>query len=543
MGLPRFPKALLFLCSLCAFSLEAEEATCHLRLEDVISETLLYQWSIQTSELAIDAQAGLLEQATGAFNPDLAAAFSTLFQRDIQTSVGLKTGLNGRTVTSNLSLQTLARLGTTYGFSYQNSNVLNPAAPPRTDMTTLTFNVTQPLLRNLFFSPATTLEKTQDLLLKAAKYQNIQNIAQAVATSINSYWDLVAALKLLKIQQDQEKRLCLLAEYAEQLVKENQEGYTSVYQPQADLALATASRIQAEQNVRAAYNVLLFNMGLIPDDHQEIPELTLEDYPIPEDLCILERSWYDKCLVEVPNKRSDVIAAQLLIEAADLNLTSAKNSLLPELNLTGSAELLNTTALNRARSLFESSNFHGPEKDYTVGISFNFPIFNDTAKGLVKQDRALKAQAIVNANLLGGQITSNFKTFYTLYNSLLREVKRTRMAVEDYRKTVESEFLKLREGLSSYFIVLTQQNSWQAAQIQLIVFENLFVQNLVQLRLTAGELIKWDSPDQEIGKELVMTTLDLFKQAPCETIREKEEVLPCEPLPENAKEELEVMGE
>jgi outer membrane protein TolC len=395
--------------------LQADEIPPCFSLNDVIRQTIKYQWTIQTSELSIDAQAGVLEQATGAFNPFLSTGYSKLFQRDIQSSIGMKSGLNGQTSTTNLSLQTLARLGTTYGISYQNINTLNPVTltslmPPRTDASTLNVTVTQPLLRNLLYSPQTTLEKTQRLQLQVTKYQNIQNIAQALATSISAYWEFVAARKLLIVQREQEERLCRLEEYAEDLVKEQQEGYATLYQPRADLALATANRIQAEQDVRSTYNALLFTMGLIPDDQKEIPEVAVEEFPISDDLCVLEQEWYDRYLNALPDNRTDIIASKILIEEAVLNLRSAKNSLLPELDVTGSAQILNTTAAQRARHLFESSSFRGPETDYTVGVSLTFPIFNDTAKGLVKQTRALKSQAVINSDFIESQAVSGFKT-------------------------------------------------------------------------------------------------------------------------------------
>ncbi|MFI5333895.1 MAG: TolC family protein [Chlamydiales bacterium] len=497
-----------------------------LSLNDVIRQTIKYQWTIQSSELAIDAQAGVLEQATGAFNPFLDTSYAKLFQRDIQSAIGLKSGLNGYTSTSNLSLQTLARLGTTYGITYQNVNTLNPLTltplrPPRIDASTVNLTVTQPLLRNLLYSPQTTLEKTQQLQLKAVKFQNIQNIAQAIASSITAYWEFVAARKLLVVQWEQEQLLCTLEEYAEDLVNENQQGYASLYQPRADLALATANRIQAEQNVRATYYALLLSMGLVPGEQKEIPDLLVDDFPISDSLCVLDRNWYDRYLNAIDDNRTDIIAAKILIEQADLNLISAKNSLLPAVDVTGTAQLLNTTAAQRARHLFESSNFRNPERDYTVGVSLTFPIFNDTAKGLVKQTRALKSQAVVNADFLESQAISDFKTAFTLYNALLSEVKRIRLSAKDYRLTVESEYLKLKEGLSTYFFVLTLQTFWQQALIQQIFTEKLFAENLVQMQLSSGKLIKWISEDKEIEPSDVDTTTDMFLVMGCETMGSK----------------------
>ena len=297
---------------------------------------------------------------------------------------------------------------------------------------------------------------------------------------------------MLAIQKDLEMRFCEIARYADELVKEGQEGYTTAYQPHADLNLATANRIQAEQNLKAAYNTLLFNMGFIPDENQQVPEFNIEDFPDFNTYSGLDLTWYDSLLNLIPFNRADILSANLLIKIAELNLRSAKNSLLPAVDLVGEANFLNTAALGRARHVFDSTRAQNPEKDYTVGVTFSFPIFNDTARGLVKQQRALRSQAIVNMDLLESQIISSFKTSYTSTNALLEEVKKNQLAAEEYRKTVEAEKIKLQNGLSSYFVVLTLENNWLTALLSLINSQTLFTENLLQLRLLSGTLISWD---------------------------------------------------
>src|ERR1700722_8997553 len=164
-----------------------------LSLNEVIMHTLEYQWSVQTSELTIKAQEGVYEEAQGAFNPLLTSEGTRLFQRDIQNPPGNKTHFNGRTTNTVLSLQTLTRFGTTYSINFSNDNIKNPTIiPSPQDSTTVGVSVNQPLLRNLLFSPQTTLEETQRLQLKAFRLQNVQNIANAIFSSIIAYWDFVS---------------------------------------------------------------------------------------------------------------------------------------------------------------------------------------------------------------------------------------------------------------------------------------------------------------------------------------------------------------
>jgi outer membrane protein len=242
-------------------------------------------------------------------------------------------------------------------------------------------------------------------------------------------------------------------------------------------------------------------MGFIPDDDQEIPDFQFEDFPDFGSYLGLDQRWYDSLLTAIPLNRSDIIAAEVLVKITDYNLRSAKNSLLPAVDLIGCANFLNTEALKKAREVFDSTKARNPEKDYTVGINFSFPIFNDTARGLVKQQRALRSQAQVNLDLLGSQVVSSFKTAYTFSNALLEEVKKNALAAEEYRKTVEAEKIKLENGLSTYFVVLTLENNWLSALLSFVNSERQFVENLLQLRLLSGTLVRWD-PQGEIVTEV-----------------------------------------
>jgi outer membrane protein len=522
----RFPRGQItywMLSSLLVFSsLEGEEVI-GLSLREVIYQTLMTQWNIETSELNIDTQDALLEQAKGAFNPLLNTDFARTFMKDIQGPLGQKTNESGRTTTSSLSVDTLTRLGTSYGITYNNANVVNPVTPPKTDSSNVGLTVNQPLLRNLLYSPQTTLELTRKLQVKAAKLQNVQNVAQAVLTSVNAYWEFVAAKRLLQLQREQEERLLKLEQYAKALVDEQQEGFATLYQPRADYEAAVANRIQAEQDLKSTYNALLLAMGLVPDDACEIPEVITEYFPFSNVLCPLSEKWYDTYVDKLCENRADLIAAQVLIDIAKLNLRSAKNALLPELDLIGGAALQNTGAGSRG-DLFESSSFSRPQKNYTVGVSFSFPIFNDFAKGLVRQQRAAKAQAIVNASQLQSQITSSFKTAYTLYNALFEEIKKLKISSEQYQESVESEVLKLQEGLSDYFVVLQMQTNWQQILIQELIVEKLFAQNITQIKLLAGRLVTWDHLHREVESDDVLMSMEMFLEPPCPIIQEKLEI-------------------
>jgi|GEM_PF-3629399 outer membrane protein TolC len=472
---------------------------CFLSSADAIKSTLQNQWTIQTSEQETVVQVGLLQQATGAFDTQLNGNLSKLYQVDLQSPLGLiKSDFVGQVTTTNVLIQKLSRIGTLYSFGYDNVNTVNPFTiilePPRSDSTVVSFSINQPLLRNLFYSPQTTLEKTQFLVYEASVYQNVQNIADAVAATLTAYWQLVGNKKILKALIKQEEEFTNYVEYAQKLVEEEQQGSASLYQPLANLANATVNRLQGEQNVRNAYNALMFAMGRAPprEDENTYLCLNLEDFPPLEHLNEFGECCFQNYLSLIPDQRKDIVAAFLLEDVAALNLQSAVNSLLPELNVVGRAALLNTNSGRNDSALYQSFPFNRPEKDFFIGLSLSYPLCNNVAKGLVKQTRALLFQAQINTSQLESQIITNFKIAFTLHNSLVEQLKEARKASKDFRAAADAEFLKLQHGLSSWFDVLGLATDALGAEIQEYDIEILYVQNLIQLHLLVGDLVNWD---------------------------------------------------
>ncbi len=486
---------LIFAC----FLFCSAEASCFLSLEDAIKATLQNQWSIQLSEQQTDVQIGLLRQAAGAFDVMLSSNFSRLYQVDLQSPSGAKSDFLGSITQTNLQLQKLTRLGTLYTLSYSNTNVVNPFTipidPPRMDSTLIGASVIQPLMRNLFYSPITILEKTQFLAYQASLYQNVQNIAAAVAATLTAYWQVVGNKLILDALIEQEKMLQRFVDYAKKLVEEDQKGSASLYQPQANLATTVQSRLNAEQILRTSYYALLLAMGEVgPCEDEDIYlNIKVEGFPEHENLMKFDRCCYDKTRELIPIQRMDLVASYLFEDIAELNLQSAVNSALPQLNLNASYALKNTNTGTHRSALYESfPDKYKPEKDYTLGFTLNYPFCNDVAKGLIKQTKALLFQTQISTNQLENQIITNYKTAFTLNNSLVDQHEEAVIATRDNRAALDAEFTKLTVGLSSWFDVLGLATDTITAEITEYNIDTTYMQNLVQLHFLIGDLVRWD---------------------------------------------------
>lgn len=479
-------------------------AACRLTIEDVIRETLENQWSIKTSELVIQSELGLLQQATGPFNTQLNASITNLFQEDIQSASGIKSDFDGGITTINVMLQKLTRMGATYAVSYNNVNTRNPfiipPRPHRRDSTAVSFSINQPLLRNLWWSPVTILEKTQYLSFEAARLENIQNIAAAIANSLTAYWQVVGAKLILDANRTLEEKLSLFAQYAKALVTEEQKETASLHQPYANLANAVVNRLAAEQNLIAAYNNLMLAMGRVTEGEGDglFCGLDFEYLCLPDTIEEFDNAYFETLRSQIIVQRPDLVATYLLQEAALLNLKSACNALLPQLNLVASATLLNTNQARRPSDLYESFPVDRPERDYLVGAVLSYPFCNDAARGLVREQKAALTQAEVNTDQLQSTITASFKTAFTFANALAKELQKARRAAREFTESAITEFARLQAGLSTYFDVLNLANSATSAQVTEIGIEILYMQNLINLYFLTGNLVKWQRCDEDI---------------------------------------------
>jgi outer membrane protein TolC len=473
---------------------------CFLSIEDAIRETIQYQWAIATSAYNIQEQLGLYQQAVGVFDPQISTSITDLEQIDLQGPLGMRSDLRGRVTTTTFGVAQLLPSGASYDLSYVNTNTINeftiPCDPPRLDKTVITFALSQPLLRNLWYSPQTTLARTQWLQYEAARLTNIQNIATAIAATLSAYWNTVGTKLIYEEFATLVKKLGKFAEITEDLVENDQAGKASLQQPYANLANAQVQMIQAKQNWVAAYNQLAFLMGrpAINNNEQIICDIELEDFPSTEDIKKMDKWCYSSLLQQIEVKRADVAAFLLQEDIAYWNLKSAYNALLPQLDINASLALKSTNAcaFGNGSGIYESFPIDRPEKDYMVGLALSFPFCNTVAKGLVRQQKAALIQAEVNTDQLVAQLVTQYNTAFSFNNALIEEMVSAHEASKEFELATYTVLAKLQEGLSTYFELLTLANDTASAKVQEINIKILYFQNLVELYLLTGNMVWWD---------------------------------------------------
>ncbi len=471
-------------------------------LKEVVSSTLENQWNVQIAESGVDRQDGLTQASRGPFDPRLGSNYARKWLRDTQT-FGFKSGKNGGFDSASVSLEKLTRLGTRFAINGEVIREFNPSFSldnsfNRTNETTVTFLIDQPLLRRLRYNEESVNEAVNQLELKALKNDLTQTMAENVRNALLVYWDLVAAQNIVSINENAQRILEALAAASEGLVEGERIAASELNQQFAELARNNRELIATQQDVYRLFNSLLFEIGLDRKSFPlEIPELFLDEFPIFD---LQKEDWnLDHLLCVAMESRGDLLAAQYRVEESQWRVRLAKQEIYPELDLRFGYDLFNTQINGRAKPFFASTESHKAQKDYTIGFNFSYPIFNNRAKGEKKRREGEEMQACLQEDRLAEDIRQAIATFFRDQLELIEQIYYAHQTVAWYKNALRDEILRFKEGYGSLFIIIDYENRLRltlAAEVRVLA---QWSKNIVELLFQTGTLIQRDICTSEMN--------------------------------------------
>ena len=310
-------------------------------LLDAVRYTLEHHPLIGEQKAQVTSNRGVKLQAT--------AQFDTVLQSWVQPESsehsahqpgGAQTGLsNGADQISDLtalnaSASKLFRTGVSVSPAFTLNRNANNLVNPVESTSQLGFVVTVPLLRGLGRSVVAAPETAAATEVEASLLDLNQLMAQLMANTVTSYWNLVATQKLLLIAADAEHRGEVYVDNVKALIDADHVPRTDLNDVAANLADRAANRIAAEQQVVVARQQLAIDMGTSAYDLFTVFDPT-DDFPPGEDQPLpagYPRS-LQSCLNQALQRRADFLAAKRRIDKARVLHVAAKNALLPQLNL------------------------------------------------------------------------------------------------------------------------------------------------------------------------------------------------------------------
>ena len=479
-----------------------------LTLLQSLQSTLLNQPQLQIQLQQVEISRAVEQQASAQFDLVLAGSFSqahtnsplTLATRDLLLAEGF-------VPTSNLA-QNLSTFNVGVTKEYRNGLQINPfyettrttdnvSTTQGTNVSHIAIQVTVPLLRGRGQQAVAAQERAAGDEVTATTFDRNQTISALLAATSSSYWQAVAATKQFEVASSSEDRGRTYVDNVQTLIQAGRVPKADINQVNANLAMRTADRIAAEQNLLQAQQQLALAIGLDVDQIVGA-NFSFEDFPEPDlqKLSLLETDGSQHYLQQALTERADYRAAQKRVEESQVLLIAARNELKPQLNLNFQAGVSGLSE-GTAPAQFFNSPYHSIQGlDATGGTSFSFPVRNDLATGHVRQARASLNQARLRASDLGRSIASSVVTAVNAVRNASVQVDKARESVRSFEAALQGEREKFSLGFNSLVDVLTVEDRLTTAMTARVNAELAYALALTQLRFATGTIVE---PDIEVN--------------------------------------------
>lgn len=464
-------------------------------LDEAIAFTLENQLEIKISQLNIEAQTGVAINQGGPFDAVINLDGTATRMQDLQDPFqGIKTHISGYENIAHVNVNKTTRLGTSFVFDATLDQIKNPLLfPATTNISTISFFINQPLMRNLFNSLNTTNEEAAYLELYAVQYDSLQNISQQIFNTIFSYWEALGTYKALKINEEAIDRLSALKDKITKLIAEDQLAREDIRQPEQRIAARELIVRQLGQEYYEDIQNLKQAMGNVDINLQDGDIILLKDH-FPD---VLIDTPQFKLLMPIFSKlaltyRFDILAALTREDEADILLVGARNFVKPEVDLIGGVRHNNFVNGPPANHFFRPITASQPQVNWTIGIRISVPFENVAAIGLERQRAAQRLQATLQTSLLSQTVITSLRSAFENHLALLDQLKIARENVRLAHKLIEDETKKLPEGYSSLFILLDFEDRLTNALTAEVEIYKEYLQNIALLRFITGTLVCWD---------------------------------------------------
>ncbi|MCK4430589.1 MAG: TolC family protein [Candidatus Aminicenantes bacterium] len=354
----------------------------------------------------------------------------------------------------------------------------------------LSFSFSQPLLKNFGFKVtgkeiilARNNMEISENQLKIILLDTIYNVEEV-------YWNLVYSIENLKVK----KQSLRLAQ--DLLTKNRREVEVGTLAPieilsaQSEVATREADILQAEVLVRNNEDSLMTIINLAAEEKVDLVKIIPTEKPSYEER---EISLEDALLTGMEN-RPDLQATRIDIKNKDLDLSVAKNQLLPDLSFQAaywspgisgsqllyldnnplSGEIVGIIPGGASNALKDAFNFK--YRNWSVGLTFSIPINTIFSRAQFAQAKISLEQTILGLKNKEQQAFLEIRNAVRAVQTNYKRVNAYKVARELAEEKLEAEEKKLKVGLTTNYLVLQHQRDLgdaRGAELRAIVDYNL----------------------------------------------------------------------
>jgi outer membrane protein TolC len=458
--------------------------TLELSLEDCVIRALKDNLGVAIQVLGPQISSEALSQAQEKFFPTLSmsvrtqktenAAFSYLDSPG-ESTISQAQNFNFLSVTQSLPTGGTLSLGFTG--SRNTANTRGITINPRYG-TTLSFSLSQPLLRN--FGPKISRQGiliannnlgVSEEALRSTLMSTVYNVE-------NAYWNLVYSIANLDVRQQSLKLAQDLLEKNQRSVEIGTLAPMEILSAQAEVATREADLIQAETQIKSNEDQLKLLLNITGEEDKAVASLVPKDKATyaPREVNL------DEAIAAAIQNRSELKIAQLGLKTDHLNLSYAKNQVLPDLSLSAGYSspgidgtrifyvgdpldnVIDYTVPGGIGGAFkQTAKFQYP--NWNLGLTLNLPLANVFSRAALAQAKLSLRQDMLDLENQKDQIYVEVKNAVRAVESNYKRIVAYTKARELAEQKLAAEEEKLRVGMSTNYMVLSYQRDLATARI------------------------------------------------------------------------------
>ena len=472
-----------------------------LGLRDAVVLTLENNSQIRVQETQVESAKFALLATHAPFDPAITASYNvndsiTPPVTQLQGTGGVNVNLKNTVQFAQFNYTQVFPTGTNFQAILNSSNnfansefyLFNPYIA-----SILTFQVTQPLLRNgwLFPNKAPILIARRNLEQSRASFaaEVNNNILQVVG----QYWAVVEAQGNLEVAQSS-------MDAAEATYKRDKRALElgalpplDIYRSESQVASRRVQVIQSEYALKQAEDALRLTIGANQDPYFQALDLILTEKAEPEgELLTIDAA---TALQQALKKRPEFDAARAALANDEMRIRLAHNHLLPELDLMGSyasngvggTQFSSTGQRTTSSSLSQLFGFGFPT--YIAQLSLTLPVRNTTAKAEMGNALVSRRNDLYSERQIREQVTLDVSNAVHLLEQAKLSMVAGRESLDLAKKNMAAEQRKRELGSGTIFLVLEAQTEVAQAEQSLLQAEVGYQLAVAAVDHATGEML------------------------------------------------------
>lgn len=381
---------------------------------------------------------------------------------------------------------------------------------------TLSFDITQPLLKNAGQNAAKNALELAIIGSDASRAQTLTLVSQTIATVQNSYWDLVAAWRNVAIQEEALHEAFLQYGSTQRMAKQGAAAEVDVVESQGQVATFQDDVYSALQNVATLQNQLKSLIVSDPGDPiwqaNLVPTTSLLKLPPAPSLSSL--------VARALEQRPEVRQAEDARKEAAQDVKFARNQTLPQIDLKlgyANNSWAGTPANGQTFSAFSGGQppvtppylvggngqawnnlWANKFPTYSAGIVFTTPLGNNTAKAQLAIAREHQRSAAIRQSGVDQRIVAESRNALQTYESALSRLRAAQVAAKTATAVLASEQRKFKSGASTTFLVLQREVELAQARGRELQAQTDLNKAVAELQGVSGDSLKVNGVDLRI---------------------------------------------